>query len=179
MIRQNSPSHKTVHDGCSPSQYIDPPGSLWSLENSAFWRSRPRVLKERSRTIANTTISDGSCMTDGDEGTPSRSSATPVPSISPEQSGIIRFGGFPTMKRSAPSPSSGSSRKVQGLDAVLVFPRIPRPHNATRPCTERYRALQIHETVQCTQNGTSQIHSRQVTANTTVETAVVEAPSLT
>ena len=28
-------------------------------------------------------------------------------------------------------------------------------------------------------SGTSQIHSRQVTANTTVETAVVEAPSLT
>lgn len=35
------------------------------------------------------------------------------------------------------------------------------------------------ETIQCTQNGTSQIHSRQVAANTTVETAVVEAPSLT
>ncbi len=110
----NGPSHKTVHDGCSPSQYIDPPGSLWSLENSAFWRSRPRVLKERSRTIANTTISGGSCMTDDDEGTPSLSSAAPVPSISPEQSGIIRFGGFPTMKRSAPSPSSGSSRKGTG-----------------------------------------------------------------
>ena len=28
-------------------------------------------------------------------------------------------------------------------------------------------------------SGTSQIHSRQVTANATVETAVVDAPSLT
>lgn len=71
--------------------------------------------------------------------------------------------------------------QAKRMSPITQEKMVPEPgHQCKEPRPHTWSGFLIYIGLnQWQHSGTSQIHSRQVTANTTVETAVVEAPSLT